>query len=242
MRKVSRRKRSNDRAIAALDIKNSDQKNIIVPDERLAQYLCEMLPGAQLKKLDSGISEETARGGRPRIHASNTDKFRRRREQEKEKRIELLNQVFCSKPSHQDSGPGMPDIEASMAVHGSLVSEEGYFASFFSHLKSATPEGYLFCADQETFVRAMAAFHARTYDSKDSIPLFSPALFDPNREATDSAGKPTKRGVGNIVSMTNIVLDFENGDLRPDEIPGLFPDRSGTCRRWAAAEVPATRT
>jgi hypothetical protein len=211
---------------------NSDRKNIIVPDERLAQYLCERLPGAQVRKLDSGIAEETSSGGRPRIHATNTDKFRRRRAQEKEKRIELLNQVFCSKPSRPDaeafyspdSGPGMPDSEASVAIHGSLVVEDGYFAALFSHLKSATPEGYLFCADQETFVRAMAALHARTYDSKDSIPLFSPAIFDPNREATDSAGKPTRRGVGNIVSLINIVLDFENGELRPDDVPTLFPD------------------
>ena len=33
-------------------------KNIIVPDERLALYLSDMLPGAAAKKMDTGIADE----------------------------------------------------------------------------------------------------------------------------------------------------------------------------------------
>lgn len=42
-------------------------------------------------------------------------------------------------------------------------------------------------------------------------------MFDPNR----SAG--TNRGKDNIAYLQNIVLDFENGELRPEELPILFP-------------------
>ena len=45
----------------------------------------------------------------------------------------------------------------------------------------------------------------------------SPAIFDPNRV------KGTARGTGNIIYLQNLWLDFENGDLSPDEFPKLFP-------------------
>ena len=44
----------------------------------------------------------------------------------------------------------------------------------------------------------------------------SPAIFDPNRVSD------TARGTGNIVYLQNLWLDFENGDLSPDEFPNLF--------------------
>ena len=57
----------------------------------------------------------------------------------------------------------------------------------------------------------------RRTNSKEDNYLFSPAIFDPNR----SAG--TNRGKDNIAYLRNIVLDFENGELRPEELPNLFP-------------------
>jgi hypothetical protein len=48
--------------------------------------------------------------------------------------------------------------------------------------------------------------------------LFSPAIFDPSRPT----GKP--RGKSNIVYLRHVVLDFEDGELRPEELPNLFPD------------------
>jgi hypothetical protein len=70
----------------------------------------------------------------------------------------------------------------------------------------------------------MARFHEMTYASKDAVKLFSPAIFDPNRAAISTSGKSTRRGLGNIIYMQNLVLDFENGDLRPEQFPQLFPD------------------
>ena len=45
----------------------------------------------------------------------------------------------------------------------------------------------------------------------------STAIFDPNQV------KGTARGTGNIVYLQNLWLDFEDGDLSPDEFPTLFP-------------------
>ena len=47
------------------DASDLTPKNIIVPDERLALYLGEMLPGAVIKKLETGISDEIRKAGRP---------------------------------------------------------------------------------------------------------------------------------------------------------------------------------
>ena len=48
--------------------------------------------------------------------------------------------------------------------------------------------------------------------------LFSPAIFNPN------LAKDTKRGRANIVYLRNVVLDFENGDLLPEELAvDIFP-------------------
>ena len=69
--------------------------------------------------------------------------------------------------------------------------------------------------------RLSSAFYASVMsvrtNSKDENFLFSPAIFDPDR----SPG--TNRGKANIAYLRNIVLDFENGELRPEELPNLFP-------------------
>jgi len=67
------------------DATDSTPKNIIVPDERLALYLGDMLPGAIIKKMDTGIADETNKGGRPRVYQNNAEKMRRRRTNEAEK-------------------------------------------------------------------------------------------------------------------------------------------------------------
>jgi hypothetical protein len=67
-------------------------------------------------------------------------------------------------------------------------------------------------------VLALETAHRRQIEAKASNPLFSPAIFDPTRSST------AKRGRDNILYLQNLVLDFESGDLLPQEIPDLFPD------------------
>ena len=79
------------------DAKDTTPKNIIVPDERLALYLAEMLPGATVQKMETGIADQANKGGRPRVHQDNAEKMSRRRTKEAEKRAELLAQVFVAR-------------------------------------------------------------------------------------------------------------------------------------------------
>ena len=62
------------------DATDLSPKNVIVPDERVALYLIDMLPGAAAKKMETGIADETNKGGRPRVHKDNAEKMRRRRQ------------------------------------------------------------------------------------------------------------------------------------------------------------------
>jgi hypothetical protein len=69
----------------------------------------------------------------------------------------------------------------------------------------------------EAFVGFLRRCHERRTNCKEDNYLFSPAIFDPKLAAG------TNRGKANIAHLQNVVLDFENGELRPDELPHLFP-------------------
>ena len=100
---------------------------------------------------------------------------------------------------------------------GSVSQDQHFWATIFSNIKSTTPEAYLSCASPEHFAQAMAVAHSRVIESKAANPLFSPAIFDP------ALSQDSNRGRDNILYLQNVVLDFENGDLLPTDIPDLFP-------------------
>ncbi len=209
------------------DPNDTTPKTIIVPDERLALYLAEMLPGATLHKMDSGISDQPSKGGRPRVHRDNAEKMSRRRTKEAEKRAELLAEVFLARKPQESSDGGCSASDSAMCrnetpigllYRGSVSQDQHFWATIYSNIKSSTPEAYLSCASAEHFAQAMEAAHSRVIESKAVNPLFSPAVFDPDRS------QDSNRGRDNILYLQNIVLDFENGDLQPDELSRLFPD------------------
>ena len=137
--------------------------------------------------MDTGIADETNKGGRPRVHQNNAEKMRRRRTNEAEKRAALLAEVFTTKKPQDASEEGCPSSKAAMhrnetsiaLYRGSVSQDQHFWASIFSHIKSTTPEAYLSCANPEHFVLAMETAHERPIESKTANPLFSPAIFDP---------------------------------------------------------------
>jgi hypothetical protein len=60
--------------------------------------------------------------------------------------------------------------------------------------------------------------HEHQPKSKQDSYLFSPAIFDPSLPT----GK--QRGKGNVLYLRHIVLDFEDGELKPEDLPRLYPD------------------
>src|SRR5262249_27449557 len=82
---------------------------------------------------------------------------------------------------------------------------------------SSRPLGYLTCWTVDLFAQFLQGAYSSKQSSKENNILISPAIFDPDR------AKGTNRGIGNIVYLQHLWLDFENGDLRPKEFAAVFP-------------------
>jgi hypothetical protein len=88
-------------------------------------------------------------------------------------------------------------------------------ATFYSSKFSPIPFAYASC---EINASVEHACHEHQPKSKDDNYLFSPAIFDPNKSPNCYRTKE------NILYLRHVVLDFENAELQPDELPRLFPD------------------
>jgi hypothetical protein len=90
-------------------------------------------------------------------------------------------------------------------------------ATFYSSKFSPIPLAYA-SGDIDAFLEFLRICHEHEPKSKEDLYLFSPAIFDPNKTTEKSRGK------NNILYLRHIVLDFENGELKPETLPKLFPD------------------
>ena len=115
--------------------------------------------------------------------------------------------------------PSIIGDEMGIDILPHFVTDHGLCGTFYRTIKSKNPCGYLCCQDMEWFIEALTLFHLQKLPNKEANHLLSPAIIDPNR--TNESGN--KRGLENIVAMRSLWMDFENGDLRPDELPNLFP-------------------
>ena len=213
---------------------NGERKTIVVPDRPLAEYLQERFPGSRVHKLDAGIIEDTSpgRAGRPRKHQSNRERVAEQRARRKEQRVKVLadllslnsphdasEQIGCGDDGGADPTRNRRELRAEKGIKaithfGTLLSS----ASFFRAVTSPTAFGYLEDhGDVDFFVDALKTFHRRQLPSKEENYLIAPAIFDPSRGIK-------KRRRENIVYLRHVWLDFENGDLRPDELAALFPN------------------
>ena len=198
-------------------------KRILVPDLSLAEYLHEMLPGSKLEKLDIGLVEQASKKpGRPRKHATNRERVAAQRQTAKEKKLQLLADQFRLRAQDTNEGDwgkeqdGWSCAENTIELYSGLGTQP-LTATFYSSKFSPNPLAYA-SGDIDAFVEFLHVCHEHQAKSKEDLYLFSPAIFDPNR----STGK--NRGKDNILYLRHIVLDFENGELRPETLPKLFPD------------------
>ena len=223
------------------DPNNQDPKRIIVPDLHLAEYLQSKFPGSQIEKIDIGIDEVmTSTFGRPRKHQSNRERVAEQRRKAQDKRIQVLNDQIQLK-TRQDPSAARCDAKGSRSCAKSVITythfgtppptlsgrldsifmndfhQQPCCGTLYPDKFSSAPLAYMRWFDEETFIFVLRELHQRQIESKETSWLMSPAIFDPNRV------KGTARGTGNIVYLQNLWLDFENGDLSPDEFPSLFP-------------------
>jgi hypothetical protein len=211
------------------NLNNLDRKRIVVMDRRAADYLVERLPGSALVKLETGIIETVRKTGRPRIHTDNAEKSRKQRDREKEARRKMMQEMMAL-PISQDHNGVAGSNEANLRVENTIDlirhfdTQLPYQGTIFTHKKSGQPEWYLYCENHDAFIRMMEFCSQQQYPAKENNELISPAIFDPERVVFDSSGKRLRRGRGNIVYLQNIMLDFEKGDLRPEQFAAQFPD------------------
>jgi len=213
------------------DTTNSQVKKVLVVDRGAAEHLHHRFPCSRIHKIQAGVVDDARprKAGRPRKHPSNKDRLAEQRRKAKAEQLKILSDVlslgFRQGVSTRDccgenGGQEGPDLRAEKGIKpitnfGSQVCS----ATLYPAKNSSFLTGYLEDHDDiEFYVGALKAFHRRQLASKEHNYLISPAVFDPNR-ATD-----TMRGLENIVYVRHLWLDFEDGDLLPEELAALFPN------------------
>jgi hypothetical protein len=212
------------------DPNNEDRKVVVVPDRMAADYVIEKLPGASVHKLDAGIDESAViPRGRPRLHQNNAEKSGKRRARQKEARLARIGTQLEGYILPDDLEAGCDPFDtAKCRVESPLITsnydpELSYACTVYTHVKSPTPECYVVHRNSHDFLKLLRALHERILDKKDDNMLFSPAIFDPSKIVIDDGGVRRRKARGNIVELRNMVLDFDGGDLKPEQIPVLFP-------------------
>ena len=205
------------------DMESLSPKRILVPDLSLAEYLQEVLPGAKLEKLDIGLIEQPPKTpGRPRKHATNRERVAAQRQKAKEKKLQLLADQFqlraqdTNERNWEKEEDGWSCAENTIELYSGLGTQP-LTATFYSSKFSPIPLAYV-SGDIDAFVEFLHVCHEHEPKSKEDLYLFSPAIFDPNMSTK------TNRGKENIIYLRHIVLDFEDGELKPETLPKLFPD------------------
>jgi hypothetical protein len=232
---------------------------IFVPDSGAARYLQSVFAGANVVKAESGIVEEVSfkKSGRCRQWQDDAERMRHRRQQARERQIELLNKQARLIRQHmaydivvENESNTTPDTSPKMrsettiglytqkrthlrpGVRGSKnQSEQPHIDVFvddyrnveccgtlYRDKQSKEPLAYLKWHDEESYVAVLAEAFIRRLGEKSDNFLISPAVFDP----TPISGK--QRAEDNVVYCRGVVMDFENGELPPKELPLLFPD------------------
>ena len=207
-----------------ISTRNPDDTNpkcVLVPDLGAAQYLQGLFPGSTIELLETEIPTTTLikNGGRPRKHASNAARVSHQRKTAREKRLHDLRQLVrrIGSQDHSKNGDMNGHAENPIDIISSIGTGVSH-GSLFINKYHSLPFGFICGGDNDRLVEALHDIWSGEILFKEDNYLISPSVFDP------ALSPDTKRGLENIVYCRHVWLDFENGDLRPEEFPRVFPN------------------
>jgi hypothetical protein len=198
-------------------------KHIVVPDRDTALFIHEQFPGAPDPTPLGGSVLGAKKGtpGRPRLHPSNAEKqaaYRRRKREEREVAAAMVNGVVA-----ESLGPEMqavadhlrataPEFQGKAAMHVSSL-----MGTVYADIWSKQPLDHVDRADADEFIRHLRGMSGRTVEAKEDSGLITPEIMDP--EKSDE----TSRGLANVRAIWCIWLDFDGGEMTPEDLAHLFP-------------------
>ncbi len=173
--------------------------------------------------------------GRKREYETNAERQREYRRRKREAKLTLLTRLEDLNESIRGS-----IVESCYETTNSYIGDsvtQHARGTLYPAKTAASPLGYVDCPSEDDFIELLRELHRRCLKTKDGNKLISPAIFDPEK------CEGSKRAVGNIVFVRGLWLDFEGGDLRPDEFADLFPDtRMAVLNTYShTAEAPRFR-
>lgn len=219
-------------AVMRISIRNpadTTHKGVVVMDRDTAEWLADLFPGAEVEPLDGmGVLPRKGKAGRPRKHATGSDRVRAHREQEKRKllaQLDLINATSLITGRYpffdQEVRAGMRELacnEFPLIERDSVTPQAApqTCGTAFASIYDRVPLDHVDYEDDDAFVAGLGALHGRVV-AKDEAGLFSPAHFDPDKAAG------TGRGLDNITHLRGVWLDNDGGDLTHAAFAGLFP-------------------
>jgi hypothetical protein len=170
-------------------------KRLFVPDQGAAEFMALRFPGAKLVPIQavSTVELEPGRPGRPRKYITSAEKSIAARARNRGKKISLL---------HSQGG-----LETSL--NGTMI----YAGTIYESKTSKLPLCYV---HDDTSIDFLREAYGHCFQHKEENWLISPAVFDPE------IGSGFRQR-SNIKYLRHIWLDFDEGELAPDEFPHLFP-------------------
>jgi hypothetical protein len=199
--------------ISTRDPKNTDFKTVVVPDLGDATNLEALFPGCQIERLPSRIPQavKAKTSGRPRVHDSAAEKQAEYRLRQKVKKLrEALGRPYLMRESCCSEKIGSGD-EKGIDIITHFVTPENLCGSFLTKVNSETSFAWLSCEGVDLFLAFLLHLHRRMIAKKEAAQLITPAII------------PEGRDEEKILTIRHLWMDFEDGDLLPDEIARMFP-------------------
>jgi hypothetical protein len=206
------------------DPDNHDKKVIYVPDKDCAEYLARMYHNAKIIKFGD-VSEPKV--GRPRQHASDKDRKAAKRQELRDQKVRAMaDQLLlgatitaenrgrmCPETPYKNTYKGINGHILLQTPHSIKIPESNQcVGSVYKNIYSKMPVAYIRALPIADQIKLLHELWTRHVASKEDALLISPSLF-----------KPVGRKYEQIVSTLNIWLDFDEGDLLPDDFAKLFP-------------------